>query len=180
MKRMKKFLVSALAAASFFLLTGCGNETIMEEYSFGYTQLKSGNSEVYLMTPVQLGEMHQKDGTNFYGANDAHWIITAESRPASSTSVRAWAEEPTYMLAQTATLSDLQKTVTQTTVLDKPATEVEATFNLNVQGRTVKMAGRSLFFEDKDQVWDITYLYSDNDAVGKEVIDHVFGQIKNN
>ena len=106
MKRMKKFLVSALAAASFFLLTGCGNETIMEEYSFGYTQLKSGNSEVYLMTPVQLGEMHQKDGTNFYGANDAHWIITAESRPASSTSVQAWAEEPTYMLAQTATLSD--------------------------------------------------------------------------
>ena len=68
--------------------------------------------------------------------------------------------------------------VSETTVLDRPATEVHCTFNLTVQGHAVQMVGQSLVFEDNGQIWDITYLYNPADPVGKEVIDHVFGQIK--
>ena len=177
MKRMKKFLLTLLVSSSA-LLSGCGNTSILEEYSFGYTQLKAGNSEVYLMTPFQLGEAQQGDGSYLYGANDSHWRITAESRPATETTVQQWAEQPISQLEQTVTLSDLQTKVSDTTVLDKPAKEVFCTFHFNVQGHQVKMAGRSLFFEDNGQIWNITYLYNPADTVGKEVIDHVFGQIK--
>lgn len=78
---VKKNILLVLLATATFALAGCGNDSIMEEYSFGYTQLQEGNSEVYVMTPVQLGEMHNSDGTSLYGANDAHWDIVVESRP---------------------------------------------------------------------------------------------------
>ena len=87
MKRMRKFLVTVLAASTI-LMTGCGNASILEEYSFGYTQLKSGNSEVYLMTPMEMGKSQNNDGTVLYGANDSHWWMAAESRPASEITIQ--------------------------------------------------------------------------------------------
>lgn len=176
MKRMRKFLMTILAASTI-LMTGCGNTSVLEEYSFGYTQLKSGNSEVYLMSPMEMGKSQNNDGTVLYGANDSHWWMAAESRPASEITVQQWAEKPISLLEQTH-YTDLQTKVSETTVLDRPATEVRCTFNLNVQGHAVQMVGQSLFFEDNGQIWDITYLYNPADPVGKEVVDHVFGQIK--
>ena len=60
MKRMRKFLMTILAASTI-LMTGCGNTSVLEEYSFGYTQLKSGNSEVYLMSPMEMGKSQNND-----------------------------------------------------------------------------------------------------------------------
>lgn len=175
-----KHIVLVLLATATFALAGCGNDSIMEEYSFGYTQLKEGNSEVYVMTPIQLGEIHNSDGTSLYGANDAHWDIVVESRPAESTTVQQWASEPMSLfskLKQAPTISDLQMKSTEMTILHKPAIDVERTFDLSLGAHQAKMVGRSLFFEDNGQIWNITYLYNAQDPVGKEVIDYVFGKI---
>ena len=177
---VKKNILLVLLATATFALAGCGNDSIMEEYSFGYTQLQEGNSEVYGMTPVQLGEMHNSDGTSLYGANDAHWDIVVESRPAGSTTIQQWAAEPISLfskLKQAPTISDLQTKSTETTVLNKAALDVERTFELSLGTHQAKMVGRSLFFEDNGQIWNITYLYNAQDPVGKEVIDYVFGKI---
>ena len=50
MKGLKGLAAAAMVSAAV-LLAGCGSNTMLEEYSFGYVQLKAGNSEVYVMTP---------------------------------------------------------------------------------------------------------------------------------
>ena len=65
MKGLKLLAVAAMTAA-VVLLSGCGNMTMLEEYSFGYVQLKAGNSEVYVMTPFDLAQPPE------WGRHDVH------------------------------------------------------------------------------------------------------------
>ena len=59
--------------AAVVLLSGCGNMTMLEEYSFGYVQLKAGNSEVYVMTPFDLAHVSRQNGEGMmYINNDKH------------------------------------------------------------------------------------------------------------
>ena len=65
MKKWKTISAIAMTAAAL-LCSGCGNPTMLEEYSFGYVQLKKGDSEVYLQTPFDLGRIDTKDEADNY------------------------------------------------------------------------------------------------------------------
>ena len=57
MKRWKTLSVAAMTAAAM-LLASCGGATMMEEYSFGYAQLKAGDvmdrKQAILDAPLHL------------------------------------------------------------------------------------------------------------------------------
>ena len=161
------------------LLSGCGNTTMLEEYSFGYTQLKSENSEVFLMTPFQLGKANRQNGDGvMYVGNDTHINLMAISEPAKEITVQKLAETSRTMLEQTPDISNLQTKVNETTVNGKPAVETEYTYEEPLHGKNTKLDVRSLFFEDNGQIWHVMYMYRDGDAMGKEVTDYIFGKIK--
>ena len=111
------------------LLSGCGNTTMLEEYSFGYTQLKSEHSEVFLMTPFQLGKANRQNGDGvMYVGNDTHINLMAISESAKEFTVQKLAETSRTMLEQTPDISNLQTKVNETTVNGKPAVETEYTY----------------------------------------------------
>lgn len=165
--------------AAVVLLSGCGNMTMLEEYSFGYVQLKAGNSEVYVMTPFDLAHVSRQNGEGMmYINNDKHINVVAVSETAGETTPVAMAEEYVAMLKQTPDVSDLQTKVTDAEKSGRKTTVVDASYTEPLNGQPAKLTVRSLFFEDNGQIWHVMYMYKDGDALAKEVVDHVFGQLK--
>lgn len=165
--------------AAVVLLSGCGNMTMLEEYSFGYVQLKAGNSEVYVMTPFDLAHVSRQNGEGMmYINNDKHINVVAVSETAGETTPVAMAEEYVAMLKQTPDVSDLQTKVTDAEESGRKTTVVDASYMEPLNGQPAKLIVRSLFFEDNGQIWHVMYMYKDGDALAKEVVDHVFGQLK--
>ena len=165
--------------AAVVLLSGCGNMTMLEEYSFGYVQLKAGNSEVYVMTPFDLAHVSRQNGEGMmYINNDKHINVVAVSETAGETTPVAMAEEYVAMLKQTPDVSDLQTKVTDAEESGRKTTVVNASYTEPLNGQPAKLTVRSLFFEDNGQIWHVMYIYRDGDALAKEVVDHVFGQLK--
>ena len=165
--------------AAVVLLSGCGNMTMLEEYSFGYVQLKAGNSEVYVMTPFDLAHVSRQNGEGMmYINNDKHINVVAVSETAGETTPVAMAEEYVAMLKQTPDVSDLQTKVTDAEESGRKTTVVDGSYTEPLNGQPAKLIVRSLFFEDNGQIWHVMYMYKDGDALAKEVVDHVFGQLK--
>ena len=165
--------------AAVVLLSGCGNMTMLEEYSFGYVQLKAGNSEVYVMTPFDLAHVSRQNGEGMmYINNDKHINVVAVSETAGETTLAAMAKEYVAMLKQTPDVSDLQTKVTDAEESGRKTTVVNASYTEPLNGQPAKLTVRSLFFEDNGQIWHVMYMYKDGDALAKEVVDHVFGQLK--
>ncbi len=165
--------------AAVVLLSGCGNMTMLEEYSFGYVQLKAGNSEVYVMTPFDLAHVSRQNGEGMmYINNDKHINVVAVSETAGETTPVAMAEEYVAMLKQTPDVSDLQTKVTDAEESGRKTTVVDASYTEPLNGQPAKLIVRSLFFEDNGQIWHVMYMYKDGDALAKEVVDHVFGQLQ--
>lgn len=165
--------------AAVVLLSGCGNMTMLEEYSFGYVQLKAGNSEVYVMTPFDLAHVSRQNGEGMmYINNDKHINVVAVSETAGETTPVAMAEEYVAMLKQTPDVSDLQTKVTDAEESGRKTTVVDSSYTEPLNGQPAKLIVRSLFFEDNGQIWHVMYMYKDGDALAKEVVDHVFGQLK--
>ena len=165
--------------AAVVLLSGCGNMTMLEEYSFGYVQLKAGNSEVYVMTPFDLAHVSRQNGEGMmYINNDKHINVVAVSETAGETTPVAMAEEYVAMLKQTPDVSDLQTKVTDAEESGRKTTVVDASYTEPLNGQPANLIVRSLFFEDNGQIWHVMYMYKDGDALAKEVVDHVFGQLK--
>lgn len=178
MKKWKVMSAIAMTTAAL-LLGGCGETTMMEEYSFGYVQLKKGDSEVYLQTPFDLGKMDTKDGSGkAYMNRDKHITIVAEAEPTSKGTLQQAAQASAQKLTQTNTISDLQTKVTEMTLSERAAICIDSSYSVKQDGQKIPVVVRSLFFEDNGQIWHVMYLYRKDDAMGKEVTDHIFGRIQ--
>lgn len=178
MKGLKGLAVAAMASAAV-LLAGCGSNTMLEDYSFGYVQLKAGNSEVYVMTPFDLAHVKRQEGEGMmYINNDKHINVVAVSETAGETTPAAMANDYVARLKQTPDVSDLQTKITDAEESGRKAVVVDAAYTEPLNGQPAKLIVRSFFFEDNGQVWHVMYMYKDGDELAKEVVDHVFGQLK--
>lgn len=178
MKRWKTLSVAAMTVA-VMLLAGCGGATMMEEYSFGYAQLKAGDSEVYLLSPFDLAHVRrQGGGAMMYVNNDKHLNLIVMSEPAGEMTPQMAAERDVAMLEQTPDISDLQTKITPTTAGGRPAVKGEYTYREPLNGQVSDLVVQSLFFEDNGQIWHVMYMYRQGDGMGQEVTEYIFGQIK--
>lgn len=168
-----------VAAITVMSLAGCGSTTMMEEYSFGYAQLKAGDSEVYLFTPFDLAHVKRQGGNDMmYVNNDKHLNVIVLSEPAGELTPQMMAERDVAMLEQTADISDLQTKISPTTIGGRSAVEGTYTYGESLGGQTSQLVLRNIFFEDKGQIWHVIYMYRQGDDMGREVTDYIFGQIK--
>lgn len=179
-----KFLALVILFPIMVLLSGCGNTSMLEEYSFGYTQLTSEQSEVFLLTPFQLAHANRQSGNGYmYVGSDAHINLMAVAESTNQEGMdkltpKTLEELSQEMLKKTTDISNLQTKVSDTTIKGSPAVIVENTYDEPLNGKKTSLVVRSLFFEDNDQVWHVMYMYKSGDAMGKEVTDHIFGKIK--
>ena len=179
-----KFLAALILFPAILLLSGCGNTTMLEEYSFGYTQLTSEQSEVFLMTPFQLARANRQNGNGYmYVGSDAHINLMAVAESASqdgreALTPKSLAEMSQTMLQKTTDISNLQMKVSEITVSGKPAVVVEDTYDEPLNGKKTALVVKNIFFEDKGQIWHVMYMYKSGDTLGEEVTTHIFGKLK--
>ena len=101
-----------------------------------------------------------------------------EPRLSGETTPVAMADKYVAMLKQTPDVSDLQTKITEAEESGRKATVVDASYTEPLNGQPAKLTVRSFFFEDNGQIWHVMYMYKDGDELAKEVVDHVFGQLK--
>lgn len=182
--RFLRFLAVLILFPAVILLSGCGNTTMLEDYSFGYTQMISDESEVFLYTPFQLARANRQTGNGYmYVGNDAHINLIAVSEPVNqegreSLTPKKMEALSQSMLEKTTDISNLQTKISETTVKGEPAVIADNTYDEPLNGKKTALVVRSLFFEDKGQVWHVMYMYKSGDAMGKDVTDYIFGKIK--
>lgn len=177
--KCKPWATAAVIVATALVLSGCGRQTVLETYSFGQVQLKVGNSELYMASPFDLGRVKRQDDPGIiYGGEDRHLTVIALAEPANTTTVEQSAAYLITMLQQTAEISDLQTKSKPTMIGNRPALEVTCQYNKLTDGQAIGIIMRSLFFEDKGQIWHIQYAYRSDDALGKAAIERVFGHIQ--
>jgi hypothetical protein len=183
MKRVR-ILAASLMISIVLLLTGCGSTTMLEEYSFGHTQLVAGQSEIFMMTPFQLGKAGQKVNYDvMYAGSDVHINLLAAAEPAVQAgkeriTPRSLAEASISELQKTTDITNLQTKITDTTVNEKPAVAAESTYDAMLKDGKASLVVKSLFFEDNGQIWYVMYMYRNGDDTGKEVTDYIYGKIK--
>ncbi len=177
MKRCKIFAAAALTAV-MVLAAGCGGTSMVEEYSFGYAQLKAGDSEVYVYAPFDLAHVRRQGGNAMmYINNDAHLNLIALSEAAGDMTPRMMAERDIAMLEQTPDISDLQTRISEASVGGRPAVEGLYTYSEALNGQVSRLVLRNIFFEDNGQIWHVIYMYRQGDDMGKELTDYIFGRI---
>ena len=183
MKIFRK-LAALILIPAVFLLAGCGNTSMLEDYSFGYTQLIAGSSEVFLMTPFQLAQTNkQSENGAMYAGSDQHINIMAAAEPAEQAgkgrvTPESLAETYKAMLEQTTDVSNLKNRTTSASVGSKPAVASDYTYDEPLNGKKTSLVVKNLFFEDGGQIWHIMYMYRDGDGMGQEVAEHIFGKIR--
>lgn len=161
------------------IVAGCGNASVLETYSFGTVQLKVGSSELYMQSPFDLGRIQRKsDPGVLYGGEDKRMTIIALAEPKTATTVDQTIDNVVLALSQAEDISDLQMKSRQINIGNRSGRELICHYNQLRKDEKIRIVMQSLFFEDKDQVWHIQYVYRQGDNIGKEAIERVFGHIQ--
>ena len=81
----KRALQTIVLGTSLLALAGCGSDNVMDIYSFGNQVIRSGQSEVTVALPYEMGKTSETtsvDGypMDAYGTLSQHMLISAEAR----------------------------------------------------------------------------------------------------
>jgi len=170
------------------LVSGCGEKSIMEQYSFGQQQLQAGQSALTMMTPFQLAQQHSTNSARqtIYAGNEEHvnFLIVAQPVDQSANgqdrlvAPRELADHSLALLKRTASVKNLKSTINNTMIGDISAVDTSFEYEESANNKTAHLVVRGLYFTDNDQVWNINYIYRADDAMGKEVVDYIWGKIQ--
>ena len=170
------------------LLSGCGEKSMMEQYSFGQQQLQAGQSALTMMMPFQLAPQNSTNnvGQVIYAGNDAHVNFLIVAQPVEQSvngqnrvlAPRELADHSLALLKRTASVKNLKSTINNTMIGDISAVDTSFEYEESANNKTAHLVVRGLYFTDNDQVWNINYIYRADDAMGKEVVDYIWGKIQ--
>ena len=165
-------------------ISGCGSDNALDSYSFGHKVIKSGNSEITVALPYDIGVQPNTTKnalgypvTTYLGA-DKNFLVSIEaiSPKAGSnhlpTAAAYGAESKLFMeksFGNNLTWSDEMKTVDGVQAFISSATLVANKIQIRFFQYT---------FADKGVLWNITYQYPVDSTMGAQISDLVVGKFK--
>lgn len=166
----KRRLVTGLLSASLLVVAGCGSQNVMDNYSFGNQIIRSGQSEITIALPYEMGKSLQStsnDGypMDLYGANSEHIMIEVKAIQAGPGKPLPTVED--YVKGKEGEFNSLGATMTMNSVdlNGTPATHMAGTFA--VQNRQIRIS--QYIFMNEGVLWNITYTYPSDDQVGADI-----------
>lgn len=174
----KRPVITALLGASLLVMAGCGSENVMDTYSFGNQVIRSGQSEVTVALPYEMGKTSESmspDGypMDLYGSNTQHIMITVEALHPSTT--KALPTVTDYVKQKEAEYNSLAATVTSESIdlNGVPAMVIHGTFP--IQNRQISFS--QYVFENQGVLWNIAYRYPTDDQVGADISKEIQNKI---
>lgn len=180
----KKRLCQTMAIfATVIALAGCGSEKAVEVYSFGEQALQAGSSTVTMPVPFPLlGKAGATPKQMKYEGADQNINVLILSQPITENGVtltpQKLADNTAARLSNTPNVHDLKKECTEGTMEGKKAVYLDVQYVDRTQGKEMPLSLRSVYFLDNDQIWSVLYFYQTNDALGKDVADHIWSKIR--
>ncbi|WP_281521365.1 hypothetical protein, partial [Veillonella seminalis] len=180
---MKKWFTVFCMALLVFVISGCGSDNALDSYSFGHKVIKSGNSEITVALPYDIGVQPNTTKnalgypvTTYLGA-DKNFLVSIEAISPKAgqslpTAVAYGAETRSFYeknFGDKLTWSDEMKTVDGVTAFTSSATLIANQIQIRFFQYT---------FADKGVLWNITYQYPVDSTMGAQISDLVVGKIQ--
>lgn len=179
-KRVTKAITTCLLGASLLIMAGCGSTNVMDKYSFGNQVIQSGQSEITVALPYEMGKstatITSNDGypIDVYGSASDHMLIQVEARRPAATKALPTVDE--FAMKSGVEFKKIKGDVKVDTVSlnGVPAKKVSATFTN--QGK--KFSFLQYVFLDKNVLWNIVYQYPTDDQVGADISKQIEDKIQ--
>lgn len=180
---MKKWFTVFCMALLMLAISGCGSDNALDSYSFGHKVIKSGNSEITVALPYDIGVQPNTTKnalgypvTTYLGA-DKNFLVSIEAISPKAgqplpTAAAYGAESKAFYeksFGNNLTWSDEMKTVDGVQAFISSATLV---------ANKIQIRFFQYIFADKGVLWNITYQYPVDSTMGAQISDLVVGKIQ--
>lgn len=174
----KRALQTIVLGTSLLALAGCGSDNVMDIYSFGNQVIRSGQSEVTVTLPYEMGKTSETtsvDGypMDAYGSLSQHMLISVEARqPASNKALPTVAQFVDQKKSEYAKLGATVN-VESIDLNGVQAQLITGDFYVN----KIKTSFSQYVFMDKGVLWNITYRYPTDDQIGADISKQIKDKI---
>ena len=167
----KKLICSLATAAVVMLMSGCGNQSIEDQFVFGKTRVHCADATITINSPFELAVngkqadlgLRDTDSVNAEGHNQNIQIIVSASRAGSGETVDSEKQKALDIKTAKAAGQDAQV--------------LTFTFTENDQGMSTNLTVIEYIFEYQNVVWRTIYQYRTDDPVGKALAERLAGKI---
>lgn len=174
----KRALQTIVLGTSLLALAGCGSDNVMDIYSFGNQVIRSGQSEVTVALPYEMGKTSETmsvDGypMDAYGTLSQHILISVEARqPAPNKALPTVAQFVDQKKSEYAKLGATVN-VESIDLNGVQAQLITGDFYIN----KIKTSFSQYVFMDKGVLWNITYRYPTDDQIGADISKQIKDKI---
>ena len=174
----KRALQTIVLGTSLLALAGCGSDNVMDIYSFGNQVIRSGQSEVTVALPYEMGKTSETtsvDGypMDAYGSLSQHILISVEARqPAPNKALPTVAQFVDQKKSEYAKLGATVN-VESIDLNGVQAQLITGDFYVN----KIKTSFSHYVFMAKGVLWNITYRYPTDDQIGADISKQIKDKI---
>lgn len=181
----KKLICSLATAAVVMLMSGCGNQSIEDQFVFGKTRVHCADATITINSPFELAVNGKQadlgprdtDSVNAEGHNQNIQIIVSASRAGSGETVDSEKQKALDIMTSDQMLTNLKTDVKTAKAAGQDAQVLTFTFTENDQGMSTNLTVIEYIFEYKNVVWRTIYQFRTDDPVGKALAERLAGKI---
>ena len=181
----KKLICSLATAAVVMLMSGCGNQSIEDQFVFGKTRVHCADATSTINSPFELAVNGKQadlgprdtDSVNAEGHNQNIQIIVSASRAGSRETVDSEKQKALDIMTSDQMLTNLKTDVKTAKAAGQDAQVLTFTFTENDQGMSTNLTVIEYIFEYKNVVWRTIYQFRTDDPVGKALAERLAGKI---
>ena len=174
----KRTVQTIVLGTSLLALAGCGSNNVMDIYSFGNQVIRSGQSEVTVALPYEMGKTSETtsvDGypMDAYGSLSQHMLISVEARQAAPNKTLPTVAD--FVNQKKSEYAKLGATVNVENIdlNGVQAQLITGDFYVN----KIKTSFSQYVFMDKGVLWNITYRYPTDDQIGADISKQIKDKI---
>lgn len=186
---MSKFgsrkIISGICLLCLFLLAGCSQQEISDEYILGKNRISCDNITITVMTPFELitegkqVELADKSVRNIAaeGHNKNIQMFVTAGVASSENTVSTLADKAKMILKDNPSISDLKIDESDVKIQSVNGKKLEFVFDERVKGKHTNLTVTEYIFEYEGVVWRVIYQYRSKDNKGKQLSELIAGKI---
>lgn len=183
----KKFLYGIFLGAALLFTSGCGSESVLDDFVLGKVRVSCAGETITVEAPFELGvdgKMAESADRNAatvraVGQNRHMQIIVLGAADAVKTP-ETLADESEAILQKNPAVKNLK--ISRDTVElahgDGEAVRLSVSFTDAEKGRETPLTVAEYFFREKGTLWRVIYQYRSEDVSGQALSDTVEGGIE--
>lgn len=182
--KLKIYAAAALTAA-VLTLSGCGGNTIDDEFVFGKNRISCANETVTVTVPFEMGvsgtlaDLAPKDTPKVYAKGNNRYMQVIVMGEASDTkTVETEAEAAEARLRGSKSVSEIKAVSEDVTVAGAAGKKLSISLIDTTNGKKTPLTMTEYIFRQNKTIWQVIYQYRTGDRLGEALSARVAGGIE--